>query len=77
MRDGKMKTEKAEQMRIKYKYRTMIIKGKIWIHYKGALRLIGPDCAFHLYSGIKAGSDETNRKKSGKHALNSTGQCDD
>lgn len=50
-----MKTEKAEQMRIKYKYRMMIMKGKVWINYKGAARLIGPDCAFHLYSTIKTG----------------------
>lgn len=50
-----MKTEKAEQMRIKYKYRMMIMKGKVWINYKGAAQLIGPDCAFHLYSTISTG----------------------
>ncbi|MBF0319775.1 MAG: hypothetical protein HQL01_08235 [Nitrospirae bacterium] len=58
-----MKTEKAEQMRIKYKYRTMIIKGKVWIHYKGALRLVGPDCAFHLYSGVRSSGRTGARNK--------------
>ncbi|WP_420263768.1 hypothetical protein [Candidatus Magnetominusculus dajiuhuensis] len=65
-----MKTEKAEQMRIRYKYRTMIMKGKVWIHYKGAARLIGPDCAFHLYSTIRSGGDDTNQKESKIHDFN-------
>lgn len=68
-----MKTEKAEQMRIKYKYRMMIMKGKVWINYKGAAQLIGPDCAFHLYSSIKTDGDlAANQKKSGE-----CGKCDD
>ncbi|MCG6552869.1 MAG: hypothetical protein L7F77_11110 [Candidatus Magnetominusculus sp. LBB02] len=58
-----MKTEKAEQMRIRYKYRTLIMKGRLVIHYKGAVQLVGPDCAFHLYSTINTGSNKRRTKK--------------
>lgn len=37
-------------MRIKYKYRSLIMKGKLNLSLKNAIKLIGPDCAYHLYS---------------------------
>ena len=49
-----MKNEKSEAMRLKYLYRRYVIKGKANINYKAASRLVGPDCAYHLYSSFKA-----------------------
>ncbi|KJR40199.1 hypothetical protein MCHI_003903 [Candidatus Magnetoovum chiemensis] len=47
-----MINEKAQDMRLKYLYRRLIISGKVKIPYKAAARLVGPDCAYHLYSTI-------------------------
>ncbi len=44
----------------KYFYRTLIVKGKARV--KNALttrRLVGPDCAYHLYSYMKNDDAET------------------
>jgi len=45
-----IKSEKSELIRLKYKYRRLIMTGKIKLSPKKAARLIGPDCAYHLYS---------------------------
>ncbi|MFP6889824.1 MAG: hypothetical protein VCF07_08765 [Nitrospinota bacterium] len=45
-----MKSHKAEEIRLKYQYRRLIQSGKARLSYKTAARLIGPDCAYHLYS---------------------------
>lgn len=39
-----------ESIRIKYKYRKLIQKGNIRLSHQGAVKLIGPDCAYHLYT---------------------------
>jgi hypothetical protein len=50
--------EARESIRIRYKYREMILKKKIRLPVSKAVRLIGPDCAYHLYSSIgRAGTD--------------------
>jgi len=43
---------KAELIRKKYLYRRLIMRRKVSLHYKSAAGLIGPDCAYHLYSQI-------------------------
>ncbi|MBN1897826.1 MAG: hypothetical protein JW827_03530 [Spirochaetes bacterium] len=45
--------EKAEVIKRRYKYRKLIMAGKIKLPIKNAARLIGPDCAYHLYSYFK------------------------
>jgi hypothetical protein len=45
-----MNSKKAEICRLKYKYRELILRGKIVLPHKEASLLIGPDCAYHLYS---------------------------
>ena len=45
-----MKTQKAEEIRMRYQYRRLILSGQTKLPYKTAARLIGPDCAYHLYS---------------------------
>ena len=47
-----MEIEKSELIRLKYKYRELIMKKKIKLSHKKASKLIGPDCAYHLYSGF-------------------------
>jgi hypothetical protein len=42
--------EEAEIIRIGYKYRKMLQSGKIRIPYHDAVKMIGPDCAYHLYN---------------------------
>jgi len=43
-----MKPE-AERIRIRYLYRRKILSGEIRVSRHTAKRLIGPDCAYHLY----------------------------
>jgi hypothetical protein len=40
---------KAEAIRIKYKYRRMILRGEIKVPHEVSIKLLGPDCAYHLY----------------------------
>lgn len=47
-----MDNNSAEMIRLKYKYRELILKKKINLPHKKASKLIGPDCAYHLYSGF-------------------------
>ena len=52
-------SEQAEIIRKKYKYRQLILSGKLILPHDEATRLLGPDCAYHLYSLPES-------KKSGK-----------
>ena len=42
--------EKAEAIRKKYRYRHLILTGKIALARQTAVRMIGPDTAYHLYT---------------------------
>lgn len=42
--------QKAEQIRKKYLYRRLLVKGRVRLPHRSAARLIGPDCAYHLYA---------------------------
>lgn len=50
-----------EEVRLRYKYRSLIMKGKIKLPPSAASKLIGPDCAYHLYSNLET---------SGKRGIN-------
>jgi len=52
-----MKPE-AERIRIRYLYRRMILSGEIEVHRHTARRLIGPDCAYHLYGRLTEHKDQ-------------------
>ena len=47
---GRMKSDRAEELRKRYLYRRLIVTGKLKLHRHAAARLIGPDCAYHLYA---------------------------
>lgn len=49
---------KAEEIRIRHSYRNLILLKKVNLSQEAARRLIGPDCAYHLYA-------LTDRKKRG------------
>ena len=54
----------SDAIRKKYLYREMIQRGKVPLKYRSASRLIGPDCAYHLYGQYSARSlDEQNREE--------------
>lgn len=40
---------RSEEMRIKAKYKELILKGKINLPLDAAKKLTGPDTAYHLY----------------------------
>jgi hypothetical protein len=42
--------KRAEEIRIKYLYRNMILKRKIELPLEASVKIVGPDCAYHLYS---------------------------
>lgn len=41
---------KIEEIRIKYKYKELILKNKIKINRTIASKIVGPDCAYHIYN---------------------------
>jgi hypothetical protein len=47
---------RAEAVRIRYKYRRMVIRGDIKVPHEVAVKLVGPDCAYHLYQQYQGGS---------------------
>jgi hypothetical protein len=54
--------EKAEQMRILGKYKRLLLLRKVHLPFAEACRLVGPDCAYHLYSQAKHGKRRRPRR---------------
>lgn len=46
--------ERAETLRKKHLYRSLILQGKLKLRHQAARRLVGPDCAYHLYHHMSA-----------------------
>ncbi len=44
--------EHSENIRKKYLYRRLIMTKKVKLKRKAATGLVGPDCAYHLYSQV-------------------------
>jgi len=45
-----LNSEKAEIIRKRRKYKRLILSGKLRLPHRDAAKLLGPDCAYHLYS---------------------------
>jgi hypothetical protein len=63
-----MEDAKADIIRKQYAYRRAVMKGKIKLPVPAAVRLIGPDCAYHLYStfggnGTPDGGNDPDKKQ--------------
>lgn len=61
-----MLNQKAERLRLKYKYRKLILTGRLDLPHEEAARLIGPDCAYHLYSRAKGRISSKSQPKQNK-----------
>ena len=57
--EKRTRSEIAELIRLKYKYRRLVMKGKLNLPPGEAALLIGPDCAYHLYSTLPLEKPET------------------
>lgn len=55
-------TDASEELRLRYRYRKLILEGKIALSYESAKRMIGPDCAYRLYSVLSLKRKMTKRK---------------
>jgi hypothetical protein len=42
-----------EVIRKRYRYRRLILTGKLRVRSATAAKLIGPDCAYHLYATLR------------------------
>ena len=61
-----MLNQKAERLRLKYKYRKLILTGVLNLPHEEAVRLLGPDCAYHLYSKTRSRPSSKSRPKHAK-----------
>ena len=53
-----------EAVRKRYLYRRLILTGRVRLPRSAATRLIGPDCAYHLYGAV-AGTSDTDHAAGG------------
>ncbi len=56
-------TRKSDEIRLRYQYRNLILSGKIKVSLESARRLVGPDCAYHLYGIVDL---KKKKKRKGK-----------
>jgi len=60
-----MKPE-AEKIRIRYLYRRKILNGELNVSHSTAKRMVGPDCAYHLYGRHSSSGEEKGKRLKGK-----------
>ncbi len=60
-----MKPE-AEKIRIRYLYRRKILNGELNVSHSTAKRMVGPDCAYHLYGRHSSSGEEKGNPPSRK-----------
>ncbi len=53
MNGPQFENPRAEEARLRYLYRSLILRGQIRLPREAALPLVGPDCAYHLYQGAE------------------------
>ena len=61
-RRGARVSNTSEEIRLRYLYRDLILRGKARVSVESARNLIGPDCAFHLYGRMYPGRRKTYKK---------------
>jgi len=52
----------SEELRLRYLYRRLILNGEIALSFESAKKIIGPDCAYHLYS-VQCLKKKTKKRK--------------
>jgi hypothetical protein len=53
---------RAEKIRIRYKYRQLVIKGKVRLPADAVRKMVGPDCMYKLY-GLTGEKRAASREK--------------
>lgn len=53
---------RSELIRKKYLYRRLIMSKKITLPLDSAKSMVGPDCAYHLYSQFNTGQKDAHQK---------------
>jgi hypothetical protein len=61
-------SDAGEVIRKQYLYRRLILSRKLSVSAKGAARLIGPDCAYHLYRSHTTESRSKRGTRAGQQA---------
>ena len=56
-------TEKSETLRILGKYKRLVLLRKVRLPFAEACRLVGPDCAYHLYSRPEPSKRPSRRRR--------------
>lgn len=56
-------TDTSEEIRLRYLYRKLILDGKVTLSFESARKIIGPDCAYHLYSIPESKGQMKKRKR--------------
>jgi hypothetical protein len=46
---GAFRQTRAGELRVRYKYRELVLRGLVRAPRKALRPLVGPDCAYHLY----------------------------
>ena len=68
-----MRRSTAEENRIRLEYRRLILLGKLRLPLEEARKLVGPDCAYHLYFTRHDTSTRTCRgRRSGRRKRRAT-----
>jgi len=60
--------ESAEATRIRLEYKRLILLGKIRLPLAAAQAIVGPDCAYHLYSTRGLRASQAAGRASGRRA---------
>jgi len=59
----------AEILRKKYRYRQLILSGRLALPYQRAAQLLGPDCVYHLYWLRESEGPRLRSARTRKHKL--------
>jgi len=62
--NGNSKSEAAQEIERRYRYRTLILRRKLRLPREAATKMVGPDCAFHLYGQHEGKAPQKDQKGS-------------
>jgi hypothetical protein len=57
------RAQSAEILRIQSRYKRLVLMGKVSLPWAIARRLVGPDCAYHLYSHAEVQATRQRRQR--------------
>ncbi len=60
---------KAEEIRIRYLYRDLVLRKKVRLSFECARKIVGPDCGYHLYSISDFCKENSKGKDDGQKGL--------